>query len=82
MVTINVLRLVPGLFVTEELGESELIGLPEPVTLFRVVRASGGRRRAAARALTPFVGREQELDLLARLAGRAQEARSACVDCQ
>ena len=79
LVTINVLRQVPGLFVTEERGESELIGVSEPVNLFRVVRASGGRRRAAARALTPFVGREQELGLLARRWERAQAGEGQLV---
>ena len=54
LVTTNVLRQVSGLFVTEERSESELAGVFEPVTLFRVVRASGGRRRAAARPLTPL----------------------------
>jgi class 3 adenylate cyclase len=44
LVTISVLRQVSGLFVTEELGESELIGVSESVNLFRVVRASGGGR--------------------------------------
>jgi DNA-binding response OmpR family regulator/class 3 adenylate cyclase/tetratricopeptide (TPR) repeat protein len=79
LVTISVVRQVPGLFVTEELGESEPIGVPEPVTLFRVVRASGGRRRTAARALTSFVGREQELDLLARRWERAQAGEGQLV---
>ena len=79
LVTISVVRQVPGLFVTEELGESELIGVSEPVTMFRVVRASGGRRRPAARALTPFVGREQELDLLARRWERAQAGEGQLV---
>jgi class 3 adenylate cyclase len=60
LVTVNVLRQVSGLFVAEERRESE------PVNLFRIVRASGGRRRAAARALTPFVGRGEELGLVAR----------------
>jgi class 3 adenylate cyclase len=60
-VTTNVLRQVSGLFVTEERGESELVGLVERLNLFRILRASGGRRRASARASTPFVGREKEL---------------------
>jgi hypothetical protein len=79
LVTINVLRQVSGLFVTEERGESELVGMFEPVNLFSVVRASGGRRRAAARALTRFVGREEELGLLARQwSARRQAKVSPC----
>ena len=40
------------------------------MTLYRIVRASGGRR-GGARALTPLVGREEELDHLARRWERA-----------
>jgi len=72
LVTTNVLRQVSGLFVIEERGASELAGVSEPVDLFRIVRGSGGRRRAAAHTPTPFVGREEELGLLARQWGRAR----------
>src|SRR6478672_8221031 len=54
LVTANVQRQVAGLFVAEELGARELKGVSDPVQLFRIVRASGGRRRGGARALTPF----------------------------
>ena len=43
------------------------------MTLYRVVRASGGGRRGGVRALTPLVGREEELDLLARRWERAHK---------
>jgi class 3 adenylate cyclase len=66
LVTMNVRRQVAGLFVAEERGARELRGVVEPVQLFRIVRASGGGRRGGARALTPFVGREEELGVLAR----------------
>jgi class 3 adenylate cyclase len=66
VVTANVHRQVTGLFVAEDTGAHELKGVAEPVTLYRVVRASGGRRRVAARPLTPFIGREEELGLLMR----------------
>jgi class 3 adenylate cyclase/DNA-binding winged helix-turn-helix (wHTH) protein len=79
LVTTDVLRQAPGLFVTEERSESELVGMCEPVNLFRVVRASGGRRRAAARPLTPFVGREEELGLLTRRWERAQAGEGQLV---
>ena len=46
-------------------GAHEVEGAAAPLTLYRIVRASGGRR-GGARALTPFVGREDELDLLRR----------------
>ena len=44
------------MFVAEERGSNELKGVPGPVTLFRIVRASGGGRRAGQRHFTPLVG--------------------------
>jgi class 3 adenylate cyclase len=72
LITLNVQRQVAGLFVAEEQGARELRGVSEPVQLFRIVRASGAGRRSGARALTPFVGREEELSLLARRWERAR----------
>ena len=58
-------RLVSGLFVVEDRGAQALKGIEQPVQLYRVVQPSGVRGRlgaaAAARGLTPFVGREDEL---------------------
>jgi class 3 adenylate cyclase len=65
VVSLNVQRQVAGLFVAEDKGAHELKGISKPVSLFRSVRASGGRR-FGTRALTPLVGREEELDLLRR----------------
>ena len=48
LVTARVQRQVAGLFVAEERGTHTLKGVPEPVTLFRLVRASGGGRRSRA----------------------------------
>ena len=70
LITARVQRQVAGLFVAEDRGAHALKGAPEPTTLFRIVRASGGRR-FGARALTPLVGREEELDLLRRRWERA-----------
>ena len=50
---------------------------PSRVQLFRIVRASGGGRRGGARALTPFVGREEELGLLTRRWERARKAKAS-----
>ncbi len=36
------------------------------MTLYRILRISGGRRRMGTRVPTPFVGREGDLDVLAR----------------
>jgi class 3 adenylate cyclase/predicted ATPase len=57
LVTAAVQRQTAGLFVAEDKGAHELKGLPNAVTLYRIVRASGAGRRGGARILTPFVGR-------------------------
>jgi len=66
-------RQVAGLFVVEERGSHELKGVPEPVALYRIIRASGGGRRAGQRHLTPLVGREEELAMLMRRWERARQ---------
>jgi len=69
-------RLVSGLFVVEALGTPALKGISRSIQLYRVVQPSGVRGRleaAAARGLTPFVGREDELRLLQSRWERALE---------
>ena len=73
LITATVQRQTAGLFVAEDRGQHELKGVSAPMTLYRVVRASGGGRRGRARALTPLVGREEELDLLTRRWERAHK---------
>jgi class 3 adenylate cyclase/predicted ATPase len=73
LITAQVQRQVAGLFVVEERGCHQLKGVPEPVTLFRLIRASGGGRRSGVRQLTPFVGREEEMAMLMRRWERARE---------
>jgi class 3 adenylate cyclase/tetratricopeptide (TPR) repeat protein len=63
LITARVQRQTAGLFVADDKGAHELKGVPEPIGLYRIVRASGGRR-FGTRVLTPLVGREEELDLL------------------
>ena len=72
VITARVLRQVAGLFVAEEHGSHELKGVLEPVTLFRLVRASGAGRRSGHRHLTPLVGRDEEIATLKRRWERAQ----------
>ena len=55
-----------------------LKGVPAPVALYRIVRASGGRR-GGARDLTPLVGREDELSQLQRRWSRALEGEGQFV---
>ena len=73
VVTARVQRQVAGLFVAEERGSHALKGVPEPVTLFRLIRASGGGRRAGQRHLTPLVGRDEEIAALKRRWERARQ---------
>jgi class 3 adenylate cyclase/tetratricopeptide (TPR) repeat protein len=73
LITAAVQRQTAGLFVSEDRGQHELKGMSAPMTLYRIVRASGGGRRGGARALTPLVGREEELDLLTRRWQRAHK---------
>ena len=64
----------PGRCVAEgSLAARELKGVPEPVALFRLVRASGGGRRSGARQLTPLVGRDEEMAMLTRRWERARQ---------
>jgi class 3 adenylate cyclase/tetratricopeptide (TPR) repeat protein len=68
LITAATHRLISGLFVVEDRGAQALKGVERPVQLYWVVQPSGVRGRlaaaAAVRALTPFVGREDELRLL------------------
>jgi class 3 adenylate cyclase len=79
LITMNVQRHVAGLFVAEEQAARELKGVADPVSLYRIVRASGAGGRIAARALTPFVGREEELGLLMRRWERARSGEGQLV---
>jgi class 3 adenylate cyclase/predicted ATPase len=72
VVTARVQRQVAGLFVAEERGSHQLKGVPEPVTLFRLVRASGAGRRGGSHHLTPLVGRDEEIAMLMRRWERAR----------
>ena len=66
LVTARVQRLVAGLFVAEDRGIHTLKGVPAPTALFKLVRASGGGRRAGQRQLTPLVGRDDEMTMIMR----------------
>ena len=71
LVTSTVLRQVAGLFIVEDKGAHELKGALAPTNLYRILRISGGKRRRGARLLTSFVGREEDLAILARCSERA-----------
>ena len=77
--TARVQHQVAGLFVVQERGSHDLKGVPEPVRLFRLVRASGGGRRAGQRHLTPLVGRDEEIAMLMRRWERARQGEGQLV---
>jgi class 3 adenylate cyclase/tetratricopeptide (TPR) repeat protein len=80
--TAATLRLVEGLVQVTTLGPVPVKGLEEPVEVFELVGASPLRRRlqaAAARGLTPFVGRQPELEALHQALARAQTGHGQLV---
>jgi tetratricopeptide (TPR) repeat protein len=81
-VTEEVFRLTEGLFQFEALGEKEVKGKEEPVEVYRVIAPSSRRTRfdvSAHRGLTPFVGRERELDLLLDGFDRSRSGRGQAI---
>ncbi len=80
--TAATLRLAEGLVQVNALGRFPVKGLPEPVEVFELVGASTIRRRlqaSAARGLTRFVGRQQELAALQQALERAGESHGQVV---
>ena len=72
--TAATLRLAEGLVQVNALGQFPVKGLTEPVEVFELVGASAIRRRlqaSAARGLTRFVGRQQELAALEQALAQA-----------
>jgi class 3 adenylate cyclase len=66
-VTEETFKLTEGLFRFESLGPKAIKGKEEPAKVYRVIAPSTRRTRfdvSAERGLTPFVGRERELELL------------------
>jgi class 3 adenylate cyclase len=76
-------RLVGNAFELIDLGETDLKGIAEPVHAWRVERASVAESRFDAhrggQALTPLVGREEELDLLLRRWSQASDGEGQVV---
>ena len=82
LITETTHRLVAGRFIVEAKGAPALKGVRTPVAVYRVVQASGVRSRlaaAAARGLTPFVGREHERRLLRERFEQAREGKGQVV---
>jgi class 3 adenylate cyclase len=81
-VTGEVFRQTEGLFQFEVLGEKAVKGKQEPVEVYRVIAPSKRKTRfdvSAQRGLTPFVGRERELELLLDCFERSKGGRGQAV---
>jgi class 3 adenylate cyclase/tetratricopeptide (TPR) repeat protein len=77
-VTDDTFKLTEGLFRFEALGDREVKGKEEPIGAYRVIAPSTRRTRfdvSAERGLTPFLGRERELELLLDGLERAKSGR-------
>ncbi len=72
LVSEDVHRLVAGQFLIEDRGARAFKGVVRPIRLYRVVRASGSRRRHTGQALSPLLGRDEELAVLASRWRRAR----------
>jgi len=80
--TAATLRLVEGFVQVTALGPVLVKGLLEPIEVFELTGASTTRRRlqvAATRGLTPFVGRQQELEALHQALAQAQAGHGQVV---
>ena len=74
--------LTEGFFRFEALGEREIKGKEEPVIVYRVIAPSTRRTRfdvSADRGLTPFVGRERELEILLDCLERSKRGRGQAI---
>lgn len=75
-------RLAEGFLQGRPLGFVPIRGLSDPVEVLEIVGAEASRTRfhvAAARGLTPFVGRDEEYDIVAKAVQRAGSGRGQIV---
>jgi class 3 adenylate cyclase/tetratricopeptide (TPR) repeat protein len=75
-------KLTEGLFRFEALGEKDIKGKEKPLRVYQVIAPSSRRTRfdvSAERGLTPFVGRERELELLLDGFERSKEGRGQAI---
>jgi len=81
--TVDTLRLVEGFFEVRSLGLVPVKGLPQPIEIYELLGARPRMARfqaAAARGLTRFVGRENELAALSRALARTAAGRGQVID--
>jgi class 3 adenylate cyclase/predicted ATPase len=82
LVTEDTFKLTEGLFRYEALGELEVKGKKAAVKSYRVIAPNTRRTRfdvSAERGLTPFIGRERELEILLDCFERAKRGRGQAI---
>jgi class 3 adenylate cyclase/tetratricopeptide (TPR) repeat protein len=82
LMTKDTLRLAEGYIEVKPLGPVPVRGLAETVEIFEIVRAGAVRSRlqaAAARGLTPFVGRDGELGRLREILEKSRAGQGQIV---
>ena len=80
--TVDTLRLAEGYFEVRSLGLAPVKGLDQPIDIYELIGARPRRSRfhtAAARGLTEFVGRENELEALSQALARAAAGRGQII---
>ena len=82
LVTADTAALIDGYVVLNPAGPMRIKGFDAPREVFEIARAGQARSRlqaAAARGLTPFVGRSEQMQLLVRALDEARAARGQVV---
>jgi tetratricopeptide (TPR) repeat protein len=77
-VTEDTFKLTEGFFRFEALGKRDVKGKKAPVRVYRAIATSSRRTRfdvSAERGLTPFIGRDRELDLFLDAFNRAKSGK-------
>ena len=80
--TADTLRLAEGYFEVRSLGLAPVKGLEQPIDIYELIGARPRSSRfhaAAARGLTEFVGRENELEALSQALARTAAARGQVI---
>jgi class 3 adenylate cyclase/tetratricopeptide (TPR) repeat protein len=78
LLTPDTLALVEGFVRVTDLGRMAVKGLPAPIEVYELAGISAVRSRlqaAAARGLSPFVGRDAEMEQLRRAVDQARQGR-------
>ena len=81
-VTAETFKLTEGFFRFEGLGEKPIKGKEKPIRIYRVIAPSTSRTRfdvSAEQGLTPFMGRQRELELLLDVYARAKNGRGQAI---